>query len=212
MKIKIVLYGCLIVGILLIAYIYEFQVFQKNTDLSADKGITFKVNGPEKFKSSYGGIYDMYTNSRMTTTNFIFQDSNGDIVTTLSIDNQFIGPPTYRVIKGKNHDWLIVTRQGMTGTSIKNLYDEWYSIDNNPKVVLDYESDGYEVPGPNQESKYWKAEIINNLVDDDSKVEVKTMYKTCMADNNTIDKDCKDDSRIDTYVWDAEKEVFRSRL
>ncbi len=210
MKTKIIIIISLI--FLFLSFLLAIFYFYKNYQISkinvteVASTTSFRVEGVEEFRSANGDKYQMFANSRMTTTSFIFQDSDGGIVTTLSIDNQFIGPPTYFVIKGKSHDWLVVSRQGTTGSSIKNIYDEWYTIGYEPKVVLSYESDGYVAA--EEPYKYWKATILSDMTKDDSKVDVKTTYRSCKIDEKVYDKECEETSKIDNYVWDNMQEMF----
>ena len=201
--------------ILLLLFLFSFY-FNKNYQISkiseeeTASTTSFKVDGPENFRTSDDWNLKLFSSTYMNTTNFIFQADDGGIVTTLSIDNNFVGPPTYKIVKGKSHDWLVVTVQGMHGSSIKDLYDNWYLVDRDSYEVLSYKSDGHRVPGPEYKNGniFWNAEIMNDLSVDDTKVDVKTTYKNCALDEKWEPKDCEETSKIDNYVWDNTQGKF----
>ena len=217
MKTKILILVSLIVlslfFLLAIFYFYKNYQISKINDEETTSTTSFKVDGPENFRSRDNWNLKLFTSTYMTKTNFIFQAEDGAIVTTFSIDNNFVGPPTYKIVQGKSHDWLVVTEQGMHGSSIKDLYDNWYLVDHDSYKVLSYKSDGYQVPGPEykDENIFWNTEIMNDLSLDDTKVDVKTTYKNCTLDDNFEPKECKVTSKVDHYVWDDVQGVFKEK-
>jgi len=76
---------------------------------------------------------------------FLFLDTktNG-VINTLSVENYNIGPPTFHIIKGNKHDWLVTTKIAGDGTGYIRYIDDWYVMESlgNIKKVLSYPSGG----------------------------------------------------------------------
>ncbi|MCX6722694.1 MAG: hypothetical protein NT094_01335, partial [Candidatus Staskawiczbacteria bacterium] len=142
---------------------------------------------------------------------FVFLDSEtNDIANTLSIQNQARDFPSYRIVNGHTHDWLVVTRMGSWGTGLQYDYDEWYilSYSGNMKMVLSYKSGGNEVFLDGSTNKYWRTEILNDGYADDSAVDVKFIEKICSTTEDGGDKECSETSKITHYIWNESKEEF----
>ncbi|MSR88023.1 MAG: hypothetical protein EXS69_02610 [Candidatus Zambryskibacteria bacterium] len=156
----------------------------------------------------------IFTNTYSTNRNFIFLDEKyqtSGVAGTLSVGNGWGGPPSYRIVKGNTHDWLVVTRIESGGTGFISHSDEWYILgwSYEAKKVLSYQSDGNMVPNyKDGKNKYWKTDILNENYPDDSAVDIKVTEKTCSPTDDGKDKDCTESSHLVHYIWDADKEVF----
>lgn len=151
------------------------------------------------------------TNTYSTNRNFVFMDSKTDsIVTTLSVENSALWAPYYRVVKGRAHDWLVITRVANWGTGMRYDVDEWYMLRSSGemKMVLSYSSDSLEVPQDGSKNKYWRTDILNESYPDDSAVDIKVTEKICSPVDYGGNKDCTESSHTVHYVWDADKEEF----
>lgn len=154
------------------------------------------------------------TNTYSTNRNFVFLDDKyrtGGVVGTLSVENGWGGPPDYRIIRGKTHDWLVVTRIESGGTGFRTHSDEWYILgwSYEAKKVLSYQSDGNMVPDDKDgKNKYWWTEVMNASYPDDSAVDIKLTEKVCMSAGYGKDKDCTESSHTVHYIWDTDKEAF----
>ncbi len=153
------------------------------------------------------------TDTYSTNRNFVFLDvkyGTDGVVGTLSVENGWGGPPTYRIVKGKTHDWLVVTRIESGGTGFISHSDEWYILgwSYEAKKVLSYKSDANVVPDTDGKNKYWRTDILNENYPDDSAVDIKVTEKICSPADDGKDKDCTESSRLVHYVWDTDKEEF----
>ncbi|MEK7106507.1 MAG: hypothetical protein AAB895_04105, partial [Patescibacteria group bacterium] len=111
-----------------------------------------------------GSELKILTNTRMFNRNFVFLDNKtGDILTTLSVDNGVLEAPDYRIVKGRTHDWLVVSELGIWGTGYKQYIDNWYVLSSvgDMKMVLSYQSYYHDVPYSDGKKAYLKTEVIN---------------------------------------------------
>jgi len=159
-----------------------------------------------------GDQIGFFSNSYMTATYFVFLDSSLKISNTLTIDNGYFEAPYYRVVKGKKHDWLVVTKLHTEGTGIMEHEDDWFVIDSHglAKKVLSYLSSGYQVDNPT-DTYIWSGEILNEDNLNDSAVDIKITEQKC--EDVTNDKppkgiNCTDISQTDHYVWDGTNVEF----
>lgn len=214
MKSKILLYIFSVIGISLAFFLIGWflhqpaQIPASTVNLKIEKSEIAKLNKD-------GQELKIITNSYFASRNFIFLDNKtNDIVTTLSVDDPARGWPSYRIVKGHTHDWLVVTRMGSWGTGMQYNYDEWYFLSQagTMKMVLTYPSGGNEVAPGFSENKYWRTDILNESYTDDSAVDIKQTTKTCSinkdGENYGTDKECSETSKTTHYVWDESKEKF----
>ena len=149
------------------------------------------------------------TNTYFYSRNFIFLDNKtGDIVTTLSIENPARELPYYSIVKGRTHDWLVVTRLENWGSGLQYNKDEWYILGSSGrmKMVLSYRSESSETSGG--KSQHMKTYIMNESYSDDSAVDVRFTEKFCSTTEEGKDKDCSESSKVNRYVWDDNQEKF----
>ena len=74
---------------------------------------------------------------------FVFTDNQNNIINTLSVENTNISSPSYRIVKGNKHDWLVVTTIGESGTGYIKYIDSWYLVTGwygDIQKVLSYDS------------------------------------------------------------------------
>lgn len=145
------------------------------------------------------------TNTYSTNRNFVFLDTEtGGVVGTLSGENFNIEPPSYRIVKGHSHDWLVITKIVESGTGLMSHTDEWYILgwSHEAKKVLSYESDRTEAPGNGGNNKYWTTAISNEKYLDDSAIDIITTEKSCVPAENGADKKCSESSHTTHYEWD----------
>ena len=159
-----------------------------------------------------GDQIGFFSNSYMTATYFVFLDSSMKIANTLTIDNGYFEAPYYRVVKGKKHDWLVVTKIHTEGTGIMEHEDDWFVVDSHglAKKVLSYLSSGYQVDNPT-DTYLWSGQIFNENNLNDSSVDIKITEQKCADVTN--DKppkgiNCTDISQTDHYVWDGANVEF----
>ena len=154
------------------------------------------------------------TNTYSTNRNFVFLDvkyGTGAVVGTLSVSNGWGDSPSYRIVNGHTHDWLVVTRYESGGTGFLTYSDEWYILgwSFDTKKVWSYSSQGNEVLGiDGVKNRYWSTNIINVGYADDSAVDVKLIEKSCTPTKNGGEKDCLESSHTDHYLWNADIEEF----
>ena len=154
------------------------------------------------------------TNTYSTNRNFVFLDvkyGTDGVVGTLSVENGWGESPYYRIVKGKTHDWLVVTRIESGGTGFRTHSDEWYILgwSYEAKKVLSYQSDGNMVPDyEDGKNKYWWTEVMNASYPDDSAVDIKLTEKICSSAGYGEDKDCTESSHLIHYIWNTDREVF----
>ncbi len=176
---------------------------------------SLNLEGPEAARIRIDGEeLKILTNTYSTNRNFVFLDvkyGTGGVASTLSVENGWGGPPSYRIVKGSTHDWLVVTRIESGGTGFRTHSDEWYILgwSYEAKEVLSYQSDGNMVPDDEDDkNKYWRTEVMNASYPDDSAVDIKVTEKICSPVDYGGDKDCTESSHLVHYVWDADREVF----
>lgn len=202
------LYIC-IVAIFSAGFFYVgWDMRQPATILGIDKSETarLRIDGEE---------VKILTNAYSTNRNLIFLDvkyDTGEVVGTLSVENGWGDPPSYRIVKGHTHDWLVVTRYESGGTGFLTYSDEWYILgwSYEAKKVLSYSSKGNEVLAiDGVKNRYWSTEIMNGEYLDDSAVDIKLTEKSCTPTESGSEKDCSESSRTDHhYVWNGDIEKF----
>jgi hypothetical protein len=148
-------------------------------------------------------------NDFSTSRNFIFQNlQSGDTITTLSVSSLGLETPSYQIIKGVKHDWLVINKVETWGTGFRQDVDEWYitSSQGKAKLVLSYPAQTLQVPNSSNKNEYTETEILK--ITDDSNVAIKTVQKLCSVKEDGTDKDCKESPTTNHYIWSEEKEEF----
>lgn len=151
------------------------------------------------------------TNDHSTSRNFLVLDNKtGKTITTLSISSLGLWTPYYRIIKGKTHDWLVVTRLETWGTGMNHIYDDWYVLGwtGTLNLVLSYPSQSMLLGGSDGKNTYWRTEVINEDKLRDSTIDVKFIKKTCTVKDDQSDKECTETANTLNYVWDKDNEEF----
>jgi hypothetical protein len=126
---------------------------------------------------------------------FVFTDSRNNIINTLSVENSNISGPTYRMVKGDKHDWLVVTTIGKNGTGYIEYLDSWYVVSGSygeTPEILSYISKIIE--NDTDIFKEATSEIVRT--DSDDEVNIRITTKTCT--NNDV---CSISSETRKYVW-----------
>jgi len=130
---------------------------------------------------------------------FVFTDNQNNIINTLSVENSNIAGPSYRIVKGDKHDWLVITTIGKNGTGYIEYVDTWYMVTGwygGIQKVLSYNSLVKE--NDTLSSKEITSDVMSNNVDDI--LDVKFTTKICKP------KDvCTTSSQIDRYVRNVDK-------
>lgn len=150
-------------------------------------------------------------NTYSTNRNFIFQDNKtSENITTLSVTNPAVSSPSYRIVKGNTHDWLVVTKIDTWGTGLRYDTDEWYVIDPAGilRMVLSYKSGGLEVPGDSGRNMYLSTDAFEGVNKYDTSLDIKATYKDCSRKEDGSDNVCAESSSVSHYVWDGNKEEF----
>lgn len=127
---------------------------------------------------------------------FIFTDMSNNIINTLTIENYNIEGPSYRVVKGKDMDWLVVTTIGKNGVGFIEFIDSWYIVN-----VAQFEIYGEVKKVTSYVSKIAEdnfGELSETLSDaqeiyDDNFVNVKFSTRKC-----SNDEPCTVTSKIET--------------
>jgi len=131
---------------------------------------------------------------------FIFIDSQNNIINTLSVENTNIEGPSYRIVKGNKHDWLVVTTIGESGTGYIKYVDSWYLVTGwygEIQKVLSYDSKISETDMFNTYNKEVTSDVINGSSDD--VLDIKFATKICTEKN-----ECSTSSKINHYVWNID--------
>jgi len=113
-------------------------------------------------------------------------------------ENERYEPATYEVIKGKNSDYLAITSIGASGSGHIERYTSWFLFNTavrTPVEALTYESSGIFANRGTGKDRHIQAIVTNDLLEDDSFVEIETTVYSCDADseenNFTIDPKCQ---------------------
>lgn len=134
---------------------------------------------------------------------FLFVDKDGHIVDSLSVENAGLEGPSYRIVKGHTHDWLVVTTIYISGTGIMEYKDNWYTVDGyygEPESLLSYISSGSEHDGPDEATyREFTTEVDNNSYADDKALDVRYVIKNCETKAG-----CSTASKNLHYVWHDE--------
>ncbi len=133
---------------------------------------------------------------------FLFQDRDGQIINTLSVENTWFEEPTYRIVKGHTHDWLVVTTMYQEGTGILQREDNWYVVSGysgGTQSVLAYLSNGNETSGSGDVSKEFSTEVINDAYTDDRALDVRYTVDYCEPKAG-----CTTTSKRLHYVWQTD--------
>lgn len=128
---------------------------------------------------------------------FVFTDSQNNIINTLSAENTNISGPSYRIVKGNKHDWLVVTTISESGTGYINYIDSWYLVTGwygGIQKVLSYDSKTSETDTSNIYNKKMTSEAISSSSDD--VMDIKFTTKVC-----TKKDECSISSKINHYTW-----------
>lgn len=135
---------------------------------------------------------------------FLFQNNDDSIATSLFTENPNIESPSFRIVKGQDRDWLVVTTIGNSGTGYLKHIDTWYVANpyyqGNP-AIFSYPSDShtYDIDGTLKQKLTTEASISA----DDKAIEIKFILETC----ETQDK-CAKTTKAAQYVWSSEKDFF----
>ena len=130
---------------------------------------------------------------------FVFTDNQDNIINTLSVENSNIGGPSYRIVKGIKHDWLVVTTVGTNGTGYIEYIDSWYMVTSwygGIQKVLSYNS---KISDDNMGID---KETITSVVSDsteDKVLDINFTTKTC-AEKGA----CSTSSKVNHYVWNVD--------
>ena len=192
----------LFIGLFLIGW-YSLIFLKSTANIKIDKSETARL-------SMDGSMVRVLSSTRMYNLDLVFLDAKTNaIVSTLSVDNPVLEPPSYFILKGHTHDWLVVTRAN-SGTGFINRYYEWYILKSsgNMKMVLQHLSQGYKLPDENGNNFYWQAEVDNKSSFDDSVVNIAYTLKECSIAENGEEKECLESLRTDHYTWDKSNEEF----
>jgi len=155
------------------------------------------------------------SNSAIGTLYLIFLGVGMNISDSLTIGNVNRETPSYRIVKGDKHDWLVATRISGSGTGFTYHEDDWYVIDSKGEVkeVLSYPSSGNEVNGPS-DTYIWSVKVLNEDKLDDSSVDIKRTQQKCGDVTNDSPGmylkgiNCTEESQITHYVWNRTREEF----
>ena len=132
---------------------------------------------------------------------FVFTDSQNNIINNLSVENPNIDGPSYRIVKGNKHDWLVVTTIGKNGTGYMEYVDSWYLVTDwygGLQKVLSYSSKITETDIGT--SKELTTNVINDNTDD-RVLDVEFTTKTC-----TGKEVCSTSPKINHYIWNEDKQ------
>lgn len=181
----------LVVFLMLSAFFIIQKNIYKNELLSDAGSARLMAGGPEvkiltgKTANDYGLV-------------FLFLDKQNNIINTLSVENYGLGGPSYRIVKGNNHDWLVVTTISEYGTGLKKEMDSWYLVKDTYGgilKILSYPSfeGNYPVESTSTEIT---TEVSNLNYKNDDALDVSFVTKTC-GKNNV----CSSTTKTNHYVW-----------
>jgi len=131
---------------------------------------------------------------------FVFTDNQNYIINTLSVENTNISGPSYRIVKGNKHDWLVVTTIGESGTGYIKYVDSWYLVTGwygEIQKVLSYDSKISETDMFNTYNKEVTSDLISGSSDD--VLDIKLTTKICKEKEG-----CSTSSKINHYVWNID--------
>lgn len=132
----------------------------------------------------------------------VFTDDQNNIINTLSVENTNISGPSYRIVKGNKHDWLVVTTIGESGTGYIKYIDSWYLVTGwygGIQKVLSYDSKISVTDMLNTYSKEVNSEVISGS--SDNVLDIKFTTKICKEKNV-----CSTSSQINHYIWKADNQ------
>lgn len=135
---------------------------------------------------------------------FLFQNDSNLITATLSVENLNIEGPKFRIVKGHNRDWLVVTTIESSGTGYMKHIDTWYVA--NPYyqgnlAVLSYPSDSLTTDGSGMSTE--KLTTNTKIADDDNVIDVESVLEDCTAEDK-----CTTTTKTARYVWDSDQKMF----
>lgn len=131
---------------------------------------------------------------------FVFTDIQNNIINTLSVENSNIGGPSYKIVRGNKHDWLVVTTIIESGTGYIKYIDSWYLVANwygGIQKVLSYDSKTSEIDMFNIYNKETTSEVMSSSSDD--VLDIKFTKKICKER-----EECSISSKINHYVWNID--------
>ena len=100
-------------------------------------------------------VVKIVTGTILNTRNIVFQSASTDqIIDVLSITNDTGGPPDYRIVRGNNQDWVVVTKIEESGTGYIKYVDDWYTLKGGVKKILSYPAKTMVYPYPFSEDNF----------------------------------------------------------
>ena len=151
------------------------------------------------------------TGTILNTRNIVFQNElNDKIIDVLSIANDTVGPPDYRIVRGNNQDWVVVTKIEESGTGYIKYTDDWYTLNGGLKKILSYPAKETLSPYPFSESKsnvYLETKVAG-IYPDDTLITIESSQKTCSQTMDGKDGVCTESSKKYEYRWNDESDTF----
>jgi hypothetical protein len=146
-----------------------------------------------------GSDVDIFTtNEESGTISFLFQYSSCEkpcVFTSLTVRNAAIDFPTYRIEKGIEHDWFVVTTLKNWGTGLIERKDTWYmpGYGRDMLEVLSYTSfsGDYSVDGVSKKEISTDVSLLNDEV-------VDIIFTTKSCDKNNV---CDINTETKHYIW-----------
>ena len=202
--------------LIIICTLISFLLYKNSTVRNSINTAEIKIEKTEVARLSLDGSSVKIltsTNEYSTTRDFIFlNNETGETITTVSIASLGLSTPYYRVAKGVNHDWLVVTKVETWGTGVRRDTNEWYILDQGKKMklVLSYLGTSLEVPNGEGKNEYIRTEV-QDVGNDDKSIIIRYINKLCSAGENNGDKDCFESVNTKKYLWDNDKEEFMNQ-
>jgi hypothetical protein len=162
-----------------------------------------------------GPAIDIFTtNEESGTFTFLFQRAtckDSCVFEMLTVSNPAVDFPTYRIERGVERDWLVVTTLEMWGTGLRTNKDTWYSIDDYDKVheALSYRSFSRESYSTTYDKMTTEVSIVSDM-------EVDIIYTTenchgCYFDGmEECEEVCETEIETKHYVLDGDSFVLSS--
>lgn len=158
--------------------------------------------------AEYGSAIDIFTtNEESGTFTFLFHYSTckeSCVFEMLTVSSPAIDFPTYRIEKGIERDWLVVTTLETWGTGLRTNKDTWYSINDVDTVyeVLSYRSFSGEYYSSTRDEMITEASVLSDT-------EIDIIYTTTHCDGCYFDgmEECEEvcETKVETkhYVRDG---------
>lgn len=134
---------------------------------------------------------------------FLFLDKQNNIINTLSAENSGLEGPSYRIVKGNNHDWLVITTISEYGTGLKKEMDSWYLVKDTYGGVLkalSYPSLEGDYPAESTSTEI-TANVSNLNYKNDDALDISFSTKIC--DKNNV---CSKTTKTSHYIWQNNKD------